>query len=45
VWELWDDIKTNSQAKVYVEFNLHKPKIIMVSESWYGAQYIFFSLL
>jgi hypothetical protein len=28
---------TNSQAKVYGEFNLHKPRIIMVSESWYGA--------
>jgi len=33
VWELWDEIKTNSQAKVYGEFNLHKPKIIMVNES------------
>jgi hypothetical protein len=33
VWELWDEIKTNSQAKAYGEFNLWKPKIIMVSES------------
>jgi hypothetical protein len=45
VWELWDEIKTKSQAKVYGEFNLHKPKIIMVNESWNGAQYIFFPLL
>jgi hypothetical protein len=45
MWELWDEIKTNLQTKVCGEFNLHKRKIMMVSESGYGAQYIFFPLL